>query len=640
MFLRRERKESGTAVRKKIQNKIMAMVITICLFSMLSMSLAFFMTEKSLSEHSKEVNMTLADNAAAGGREALISAAHYFLRIIAREQSYNCNNMLNAIKFNVRLLEAVLQDIFNNQSLYTGSRPVVRPSEAVEGIYAVTYSLPASVPMTEEIRREIDLLSNMNMLMPMLAENPYILELYVGTTSGLLYNYTTATLENPEFDPRSRPWYIQALENPGDVIFTEVYEDAFGTGLVITAAKAVFDDRGKLIGVAALDLLLKDLKALVAETRVTNSGYVFIINSEGRYIVHPDMGRDDFEPFITEAKTGELAEGYRRMMNGEEGFLRGLSKDGVRVFMIFSPISVAGWSIGVMVYEGEFLSPILPLAAQLNDYAAASEEKIVSMSARSRFVVGVNLVAVVVMVMLLSVFMTRVISAPIRKLAGEVVRIGEGDFTYRIPVESHDEIGFLTEAFNEMADNLYNHAQDIVALNSEKTRLMSAANTDALTRIYNRRYFMENAAEMVESALKSGAGAQVALFDLDHFKKINDTYGHQAGDKVLVEVAALVNRSIRGKDLFARYGGEEFILLLMDVSKTTAREIVERIRKNISRSPVNFEDGQIPVSASFGVASVSPGTDLAGLVAFADQALYKAKEGGRNLTVFYDGEAP
>ena len=636
MFWRKERKKSGpeAAVKKKIQNKIMAMVIAICFFSILSMSFTFFMAEKRLSEHSKEINTTLARSAAAESREALINTAYHFLRIIAREQSYNCNNMLNAIKFNVKLLEGVIQDIFNNQHLYAGGRPVVRASEAPEGIYANTYSLPESVPMTGEIQRELALLSNMKLLMPMLAEDPHIIDLFVGTPSGLFYNYTTLTFEDPEYDPRSRPWYIQALENPDEVVFTEVYEDAFGMGMVVTAAKAVFDSQGKLIGVAALDILLEDLKKLVAEARVTDSGYAFIINSEGRYIVHPDMGRGGFEPFLKEAAAGGLEEGYRRMMNGEEGFLRELDRYGVRVFMTFSPISVANWSIGVITYEEELLSPLRSMVAQLKASAAESEEKLVSISARSRFFLGVESLAVVVMVMLLSVFLTRLIATPIKKLAGEVAKIGEGDFTYRIPVESNDEIGFLTKSFNEMADNLYNHARHIVALNQEKTRLATAANTDALTKIYNRRYFMETAAEMVESAARSGLGAYVAIFDLDHFKEVNDTYGHPAGDKVLKDVAGRAAGSIRENDLFARYGGEEFILLLIGASKTAAWEIVERIRKSIHQSPVSFEDKQIPVSASFGVAPALPGTGLADLVTRADQAMYKAKEGGRNQTVF------
>jgi len=615
----------------------MAVVFTICFFSIMSMSLTFLIAEKKMSEHSKEVNRILARHAAADGSKALISAAHHFLRTIEREQSSNCNHMLNTIKFNVKLLEGVVQDIFNNPHMYNSSRPVIKPSESVEGLYANTYTLHESIPMTEEIKRELDLLSNMSLLMPMLAENPNIIDFYVGTTRGLFYNYTVVTSESPEFDPRLRPWYIQAVENPDDVIFTEVYEDAFGTGMVMTAAKAVFDKQGELIGVAGLDILLEDLKELVAKARVMDSGYGFIISREGRYIAHPDMGQDGFEPFVTEAGTNGLAEGYRQMMNGEEGFCEG-SIDGDRVFMTFSPISVANWSIGVIIYEKEILFPLRPLIAQLSDDAAESEEKIANMSAWARFVSSALFLIVAVMVILLSVFLTRVISAPIKKLASEIVRLGEGDFTYRIPVESDDEIGFLTKAFNEMAGNLYNHAQDIITFNREKTKWISAAHTDSLTGIYNRRCFMEYAAQIIQAAVKSGMDAYVVLFDLDHFKKINDTYGHPAGDKVLIDVTGMVKHLIRDNDFFARYGGEEFILLLMGISKTTAWEIVERIRKSINQSPINFEDKQISLSSSFGIASILPGADLKDIITFADQALYKAKKNGRNQTVFYDDE--
>jgi diguanylate cyclase (GGDEF)-like protein len=109
---------------------------------------------------------------------------------------------------------------------------------------------------------------------------------------------------------------------------------------------------------------------------------------------------------------------------------------------------------------------------------------------------------------------------------------------------------------------------------------------------------------------------------------------------VLKDVAGLVNSSIREGDLFARFGGEEFIILLTGASKTVAWEIVERIRKSISQSPVNFEGRPIPVSASFGVAPVLPGTGLDDLIARADQALYKAKEGGRDQAVFCEERQP
>ena len=625
----------GVVVKTRIRNKILALVIAICLFSILSMSVTTLITQRNLANYSKEVNLALGLDVMEGAGDALIEQAHDFLRVIAGEQSGNCDNVLNAIKFNVLLVESVMRDIFDNPADYPRSRPIAQPSEIVDGVYANTYSLPRSVPMTPRIQRELALLSNLNLLMPTLAADPAVLELYVGLESGLFYNYTAFSFENPDYDPRNRPWYIAAVDQPDDVIFTEVYEDAFGTGMVTTAAKAVFDEEGNLLGVAALDILLDDLKEIVSHARVTASGYAFIINSDGMYIVHPGMGADGFESSLPEtgADSG-LAEGYRRMMVGEAGFVDGVI-DGERVFLTYSPISVADWSIGVIVYEEELLSALRTLPAQLNAYLAESEAKIADMSRRALLAFAIIFAVVVAMVTALSIHLTRLISKPIQKLTEEVVKMGEGEFQYRIPVDSYDEIGFLTQAFNDMADNLYRHAQDIILLNHAKSKLEVAANTDALTGIYNRRHFMDAAAKRAELVTKSGIDAFVVIFDLDSFKQINDTYGHPAGDKVLRDVAVTVKNMIRSTDLFARFGGEEFILFLQDIPKSTAEELTERIRKRVHETPVEFEGVKISVSASFGIAPVAPGDDLFTAIAQADQALYRAKGDGKNQTAFY-----
>ena len=169
----------------------------------------------------------------------------------------------------------------------------------------------------------------------------------------------------------------------------------------------------------------------------------------------------------------------------------------------------------------------------------------------------------------------------------------------------------------------------------EKSKLENSANIDALTGIYNRRYFEGAAAKMAEVAAKSDVMAFVIIFDIDHFKKINDTYGHPAGDKVLKMVAEIVKHSFRSNDLFARYGGDEFILFLFNLSKTTVCELIERIRKKINETLIEFDGVQVQISASFGIAPVCPENDLNSTISYADQALYTAKREGRNRAVFY-----
>jgi diguanylate cyclase (GGDEF)-like protein len=407
--------------------------------------------------------------------------------------------------------------------------------------------------------------------------------------------------------------------------------------MVVTVAKAVLGVDGKIIGVAGFDILLENLKEIVAEANISESGYTFIIDRNGMFVVHPYMEQEDFKPTVDETDMNSgLGAGYRRMMSGEEGFFEG-SVDDKWFFMTYAPIPMAGWSLGIVINDDELLAPLKPLLKKMDDYMDEANARITHMSARANIVLLVSIVIVILLVTLLSTSLTRIISKPIQELTKDVVKISEGNFDYRIQVRSRDEIGVLAESFNNMTDSLYNYAQDIITLNLEKSKLETSANTDALTGIYNRRYFMEKAAKMFTSAKKSNIDAYIVLFDLDRFKQINDTYGHPAGDKVLKEVAAILRQSFRPNDLTARFGGEEFILFLVKLTRGNVAELIERVRLNICKQPVVFEGAEIPISASFGIASIRQAKDLDSAVSFADQALYKAKDEGRNKVVFYEG---
>ena len=158
--------------------------------------------------------------------------------------------------------------------------------------------------------------------------------------------------------------------------------------------------------------------------------------------------------------------------------------------------------------------------------------------------------------------------------------------------------------------------------------------TDGLTGIANRRAFEDSIKAEVHRALRHARPLSLVMFDLDHFKKVNDTYGHMAGDHVLKTVASVVRSRIRQGDVLARYGGEEFALLLPETSKATAAQLAEEIRAAVANAEVTFEDQIIPVTVSLGVAEVT--SDLPTpheLVKAADARLYDAKRGGRNRIV-------
>jgi diguanylate cyclase (GGDEF)-like protein len=159
---------------------------------------------------------------------------------------------------------------------------------------------------------------------------------------------------------------------------------------------------------------------------------------------------------------------------------------------------------------------------------------------------------------------------------------------------------------------------------------------DGLTQAYNRRYFMEAFEREVQRTRRYRRELCLAMIDIDHFKNVNDTWGHLAGDHVLRETARIVADSIRHEDIFGRYGGEEFALLLPEVGLAGALQVCERLRTRLGEAPVVFGRDQISVTASFGLASTEALGEEYGvldLIHLADSKLYEAKELGRNRVV-------
>ena len=165
---------------------------------------------------------------------------------------------------------------------------------------------------------------------------------------------------------------------------------------------------------------------------------------------------------------------------------------------------------------------------------------------------------------------------------------------------------------------------------------MEMAVKDSLTGLYNRRYMETHLATLMEHSANRGKAVSLMIMDIDYFKSVNDTYGHDVGDVVLKEFAKQVKKSIRGIDMACRVGGEEFIVVFPDTEVAHAQMIAERIRYIVASKPfkVPAQAGELAVTVSIGISSmVHHQDDPSSLMKRADQALYKAKSDGRNRVV-------
>jgi two-component system, cell cycle response regulator len=207
------------------------------------------------------------------------------------------------------------------------------------------------------------------------------------------------------------------------------------------------------------------------------------------------------------------------------------------------------------------------------------------------------------------------------------LEIGVNDFLMR-PIDKNE---LLARARTQVRRRRYTERlRDSVQMSIEM------AITDALTGLFNRRYMESHLATLIEQTKSRGKPLTALVLDIDYFKAINDSHGHDAGDDVLREFALRIRRSIRGIDLACRYGGEEFVIVMPETDMAVAAMVAERLRRRIAADPFAIQQGarNIPVTISIGIAAVRGRDDsAAALLKRADQALYRAKRDGRNRVV-------
>ena len=174
--------------------------------------------------------------------------------------------------------------------------------------------------------------------------------------------------------------------------------------------------------------------------------------------------------------------------------------------------------------------------------------------------------------------------------------------------------------------------RDLTEHKKLQSQLESMATIDSLTGLANRQAFLQRAKNEFNRARRYSRPLSVVMIDIDHFKSINDQYGHATGDEVLRQTAMICQSSLRGSDLMGRVGGEEFVLLLPDTPHTNAFHVAERMRAHLYETPIELEnDAHLKITASFGVASLSEAdNDFDTVLERADEAMYLAKHGGRN----------
>lgn len=267
----------------------------------------------------------------------------------------------------------------------------------------------------------------------------------------------------------------------------------------------------------------------------------------------------------------------------------------------------------------------------------------------------VILLVSILVILIVAAWMFLILGVPLSKLIGHIKQISNG----QIDVEEinvgkrRDEIGLLGRAFNQMHATIKRQINELNAHRDmleqevrERTKELELANqkldliskTDELTELPNRREMNETIAHEVGRSQRTNKPFCFIFIDIDHFKNINDTYGHACGDVILKSVAQTIRGLLRKYDVFARYGGEEFLTLLPETDLTGAAVVAERFRRRIEQMTVKYADFTIKITITLGVALFDEKLGADRSIQMADKALYQGKESGRNRVVVWEPE--
>lgn len=358
----------------------------------------------------------------------------------------------------------------------------------------------------------------------------------------------------------------------------------------------------RFLGVFAARLTFQQLGALLAAFVPGDGGNVYLVDRTGKRLV----GAGDTTVAARQAALGR--DTFRRLSRSDSATVEYDRYDGTSV-------------VGAMVSM-----PRLDWAVVADMPSAAAFAQIARLRNATALLVSVLLVVVGLLAYGLGLSLVR----PLSRLTHGATRVAGGDLQVALPVGAGGgELGYLTEVFNDMVARLRDSHEELERLST----------TDDLTGMLNRRRMIELLEHEVVRSERHEHVFSVLMIDVDHFKDYNDTFGHPAGDQVLVRLGAFLEDALRDVDRAARYGGEEFLALLPETTRGDAVKVAERIRRDLAQLPGG--DAGVMITISIGVAEFpTDGGTGAEVIAAADAALYQAKQAGRDRVVGVGSDHP
>ena len=424
---------------------------------------------------------------------------------------------------------------------------------------------------------------------------PNINYVYSGYEDGslLINDYTP-----PDgFDATQRPWYQAAIQTHPDASDGIPYMEIITEEWLVSIGKTLTDQDGQILGVLAVDASIDTVvQALSAQDDDYPTAYSYVLDDQGVVLIHDNP---TLRGAFHEAVFKNLP-----VANVTEGNFTYLTSQGRRIAH-FSRLDDLGWIVITGIPRSDVLRPI-----QLTIFWS----------------LGIIIAAALLATWLVSYLLSRNIIKPLNQLQKRVQDIVEGHKT-----SAHssglpgNEIGVIAEAIETLTEDAL--FQKNLELQAKNNLLDSLSKTDQLTGIANRRMMQQVIEQEISRFNRYQTPFCILSFDIDHFKAINDTHGHEVGDQVIIQLSEVIQSAIRRTDHFGRWGGEEFLLVCPQTTLDEAKVIAEKLRTSVQQHA--FAHG-LGITISIGVSEFQSGATLKETLVQVDQKMYLAKEKGRN----------
>jgi len=526
-----------------------------------------------------------------------------------------------------------------------------------------------------------------------LEEYDFLADIYVGFQDGSILG-SGASVPGDDWDSTTRFWYIDAMAARGQTVTTSPYRSTLENLGIITSITKWVPDFDGMEAVIVVSIRIDNIISMINQYRLADGGYLILVDRQGNIISHPNVDYIFGPDGIINLK--EIPNGgflYENILSGADIKEFDDYRFGDSYLMTF-PIQSTDWKLAAIVPATAISEPVsqnltiimISFAAILvvsfilvmifmsvitrnMEESRVTEERlrivfdnmplVTNFRDKNHDILECNEAAVKLFDLsskdeYLERFFElspehqpdgRLSSEKADAAIDEAFKTGHFSFEWMhqklngepVPTEVS-----LTRVVWRGEDCLLAFVRDLRDINQAVAmveKLEKAAFTDALTDAYNRRYFMETAERELSDCIKNEKPYSLIIFDVDHFKNVNDTYGHPVGDEVLKILVARVIHSIKKDTLVARYGGEEFVITLPNVEHDDVLSTAERIRESVEKSAFQVDKLELDVTISLGVASrTAKISTIEEITKNADKALYKAKQTGRNNVVFYDEE--